>query len=99
MAEHRKRYTLTYLVNQCDQNAPYPKALEQWDQAPLIGNEVLPFSEHQLLQNFDTHTAHAGELATPSANETDPLLRLKGSVEHYDRPFDPADDWGDGENR
>ena len=56
-------------------------------------------NEEDLLQGLDAHTAHADELATPSASETDPQQQqLKGSVEHYDRPFDPAVDWDDGED-
>lgn len=46
----------------------------------------------------DAHMAHAGKLVTPSASEADPQQRLKGSVEHYERPFDSAGDWGEGED-
>ena len=47
-----------------------------------------PLKELELLKNLNAHTAHADELATPLPEELEPLERLKGSVKHYERPFD-----------
>jgi antitoxin VapB len=46
------------------------------------------FTEQELLEGLDAHTAHADELAEPLPQELTPLERLKGSVKRYDRPFD-----------
>ena len=60
-------------------------------------------TEHELLKNLDAFGAHADELAKPRRSESDPLERLKGSVEKFERPTDPAiqpedwDAWFDGE--
>ena len=54
--------------------------------------------EEDLLEGLDADTGHADELATPSASEMDPEQKLKGSVKHYDQPFDPAGDWDDSED-
>ena len=51
------------------------------------------FTEQELLESCDPHTAHADELAEPLPQELTPLERLKGSVKRYDRPFDPV--WDD----
>ena len=54
--------------------------------------------EKDLLKNLTAHTAHAEELATPMANEVDPLERLKDSVLRYERPLDPVwDEYLDSE--
>ena len=54
--------------------------------------------EKELLKNLNAHTAHADELATPMANEVDPLERLKDSVLRYERPLDPVwDEYLDSE--
>jgi AbrB family looped-hinge helix DNA binding protein len=34
-------YTLSELVTQCDENAPYPDELRNWDEAPAVGQEAL----------------------------------------------------------
>jgi len=60
-------------------------------------------TEHELLKNLDAYGAHADELAKPGRSESDPLERLKGSVEKFERPTEPAiqpedwDAWFDGE--
>ena len=60
------------------------------------------FTEQELLEGLDAHTAHADELAEPLPQELTPLERLKGSVKRYDRPFDSVwdwDEWFDSEER
>ncbi|WP_449285368.1 hypothetical protein [Marinobacter sp. PE14] len=47
-------------------------------------------TEHELLKNLDAFGTHADELAKPRRHESDPLGRLKGSVEKCERPTDPA---------
>ena len=37
----RKRYTAAELNAQCDFNAPMPADLEEWENAPVVGSEVL----------------------------------------------------------
>jgi len=60
-------------------------------------------TEQELLKDLDAYGAHADELAKPRPHESDPLERLKGSVEKFERPTDPAiqpedwDAWFDGE--
>ena len=34
-------YTLSELVAQCDESAPYPDELKDWDEDPAVGQEVL----------------------------------------------------------
>lgn len=51
--------------------------------------------EKELLEDLDADKAHADELATPLSKELEPLERLKGSVKHYDRPFESV--WDDSE--
>ena len=36
----RKKYQLTDLLAKCDQSAPLPPAMQEWDNAPAKGNEV-----------------------------------------------------------
>jgi antitoxin VapB len=48
------------------------------------------FTEQELLEGLDAHTAHADELAEPLTQELMPLERLKGSVKLYERPTDPV---------
>lgn len=61
------------------------------------------FTEKELLDGLDAHSAHADELATPLPQELTPLERLKGSVKRYERPTAPASDpedwdaWFEGE--
>ena len=58
------------------------------------------FTEQELLEGLDAHTAHADELAEPHFQELTPLERLRGSVKRYDRPFDSVwDEWFDSEER
>lgn len=52
--------------------------------------------EQELLRELDEHTSHADERAEPLSSELDPLQRLKGSVVHYERPFEPLEDWDYG---
>lgn len=60
-------------------------------------------TERELLENLDAYGAHADELAEPLPQECEPLEKLKGSVEKFERPTDPAtaaeewDAWFDGE--
>lgn len=57
-------------------------------------------TEKDLLEDLDTHTAHAEELAQPLPQELRPLERLKGSVKRYARPLDPVwDEWFESEDR
>ena len=37
----RPKYKLSELVAQCDENAPYPGELGDWDEAPAVGQETL----------------------------------------------------------
>jgi antitoxin ChpS len=37
----KPKYKLSELVAQCDENAPYPDELREWDEAPVIGRESL----------------------------------------------------------
>lgn len=37
----RAKYILADLLKQCDENAPLPDDLEQWDKAPVVGREIL----------------------------------------------------------
>lgn len=46
------------------------------------------YTEQELLEDLDTKTTHADELAHPLPQELDPLERLRGSVTRYDRPFE-----------
>jgi len=56
------------------------------------------FTEKELLEALDAHTAHADELAEPLPQELTPLERLKGSVKRYERPTDPVwDEYFDSE--
>lgn len=52
-----------------------------------------PSKEQELLEGLDAYTAHADEVAEPLAGELDPKERLKGSVEGYEAPLEPLDDW------
>jgi antitoxin VapB len=53
-----------------------------------------PFTEQELLEGLDAHTAHADELAEPLSHEMTPLELLKGSVKRYERPTDPVwEEW------
>jgi antitoxin VapB len=45
-------------------------------------------TEQELLENLDAYKAHADELAKPLSQELAPLVRLEGSVKHYERPTD-----------
>ena len=60
-------------------------------------------TEQELLENLDAYGAHADELAEPLSHESEPLEKLKGTVEKFERPTDPAiapedwDAWFDGE--
>jgi antitoxin ChpS len=36
----RPQYTLTELLAKCDQSAPMPQALIDWDNTPEVGNET-----------------------------------------------------------
>jgi antitoxin VapB len=56
------------------------------------------FTERELLEDLDAHTAHADELAPVLPQELTPLERLKGSVKRYERPTDPVwDEYFDSE--
>ncbi len=56
------------------------------------------FTEQEMLEGLDAHTAHADELAEPLSQELTPLERLKGSVKRYERPTDPVwDEWFDSD--
>lgn len=56
------------------------------------------FTENELLEDLNPHTAHADELAQPLPQELTPLERLKSSVKRFDRPTDPVwDDYFDAE--
>lgn len=46
------------------------------------------FTEHELLDGLNAKTAHADELVDLLPQELTPLERLRGSVKHYERPFD-----------
>ena len=48
------------------------------------------FTEQELLEGLDAHSAHSDELARPLPEELTPLDRLKGSVLRYERPTDPV---------
>lgn len=37
----RPKYTLSELMAQCDDAAPYPDDLSDWDEAPIVGQEAL----------------------------------------------------------
>ena len=37
----RPKYKHSELVAQCDENAPYPGELSDWDEAPAVGQEAL----------------------------------------------------------
>ncbi|WP_151704760.1 AbrB/MazE/SpoVT family DNA-binding domain-containing protein [Nitrincola alkalilacustris] len=37
----KPKYKLSELVAQCDENAPYPDKLREWDEAPAVGQEAL----------------------------------------------------------
>jgi antitoxin VapB len=60
-------------------------------------------TEPELLENLDAYGAHADEVAEPLSSEYEPFRKLKGSVEKFERPTDPAsvsedwDAWIDGE--
>lgn len=54
-------------------------------------------TEDELLKGLDEHTSHADELAQPMPEELEPLARLKGSVERYDKPFESVWDSSDGD--
>lgn len=50
-------------------------------------------NETELLEDLDDHTANGGEIAEPLSGELGPDELLKGSVKHYDGPFEPLDEW------
>ena len=37
----KPKYCLTELLAQCDENAPYPSDLKEWDNALTVGQELL----------------------------------------------------------
>lgn len=37
----KPKYKLSELVAQCDENAPYPDKLREWDEAPAVSQEAL----------------------------------------------------------
>lgn len=61
-------------------------------------------TEKELLKGLDSYRAHADEVAELLPHEIQPLDKLKGSVEKFERPTDPASDpedwdaWFEGES-
>lgn len=37
----KPKYKLSELVARCDENAPYPDGLQDWDDSPAVGREVM----------------------------------------------------------
>ena len=53
-------------------------------------------TEQELLKDLDAFGAHADELGELLTQESEPLERLKGSVDKFERPTDPVtnpEDW------
>ncbi|MTI11960.1 AbrB/MazE/SpoVT family DNA-binding domain-containing protein [Sansalvadorimonas verongulae] len=38
--QEKPKYSLDELLAKCDENAPMPEELKEWDEAPAVGNEA-----------------------------------------------------------